>query len=89
MENSRNICKPAHYFVNHYGEYTGYYEALVLNQHVKLFTCVIASAVGVSEVVIISVFSGEYHARAVGHGIRQVTREVTDLEGVVLGGTLQ
>lgn len=55
----------------------------------KLFTCVIASAVGVSLVVIMSVYCGESHAGAVGHGIRQVTREMADMKVVVLGGTLQ
>ncbi len=89
MENSRNSCNASHHFVYGYGGDTGHYEALLLNQLVKLFTCVIASAVGVSVVVIISVFCGESYAGAVGHGIRQVTREVADMKGVVFGGTLQ
>lgn len=54
----------------------------------KLFTCVIAGTVGVSVVSIMSVHCGESHAGAVGHGIRQVTREMADMKGVVLGGTL-
>lgn len=61
----------------------------MLNHLVKLFTCVIASAVGVSVVVIISVFCGEFHAGAVGHDIRQVTSKVADMKGVVFGWTLQ
>lgn len=83
-ENSRNTCNACHYFFYGYGRDTGHHEALVLNQLVKPFTCVIASAVGVSMVVIVSVFCGESHASAVAHGVRQVTRELADLKGVVL-----
>lgn len=53
------------------------------------FTCVTAIAVGVSVVVIISVLCREPHASTVGQGIREVTREVTDLNDVVFGRTVQ
>lgn len=52
-------------------------------------TCVTAVAVGVLVVIGIPVLRSEPHAGAVGQGIRQITREVSDVNDVVFGRTLQ
>lgn len=47
------------------------------------------AAVGVSVLVVISVLCRKPHTSAVGEGIREVTREVPDLNDVVFGRTVQ
>lgn len=52
-------------------------------------TCVTTVAIGVLVVISIPVLCREPHAGAVGQGIRQITREVSDVNDVVFGRTLQ
>lgn len=68
----------------------GYWENLAVGYSAERWesTCVTAVAVGVW-VVVVSVLGREARASAVGQGIGEVTREVTDLDAVVFGRTVQ
>ena len=52
-----------------------------------LLTCVVANTVDVPEVF--SVFGEEAHSSVIGHGVRQVPCQASDVDGIIGGGTTQ
>lgn len=52
-------------------------------------TCVAVGAVGVLVVVIVPVLGGEHHACLVAHGVRQISRQGREVNGVVALRTIE
>lgn len=52
-------------------------------------TCVVVGAVGVLVVVIVPVLGGEHHACVVFHGVRQISRQMREVNGVVALWTIK
>lgn len=46
-------------------------------------TCVVVGTAGVLVFVIIPVLGGEHHACVVSHGVRQISRQMREVNGVV------
>lgn len=46
-------------------------------------TCVVVGTVGARVFVIVPVLGGEHHACVVAHGVRQISRQVREVNGVV------
>lgn len=67
--------------------------SITWDKHVNLmhicFTCVVVGTVGVRVFVIVPVLGGEHHACVVAHGVRQISRQMREVNGVVALWTIK